>query len=353
MARRRKRLESWLEQTIVGNLLDLRIGMLLFVLTLLIGMLGYMSIEDYTWVEAIYMAMITISTVGFTEVRPLSDAGRLFTTFYILLNIGVFAYALSAFTYFVIQGELFKKIYYRIMNQHIQSLEGHVIVCGYGRYGKEIVEHFITHNQPFVIIEADEHEIDTIRKSDHKIFFVHDDATHEEALEAANIKGARSLIAAMGSDAANMFTVLSARTIKPDLNIISRSFDQKSTPKLKLAGANHVIMPELIGGFYMAMLINKPRAIEFFTFITNENVGDVGFEELDYDTVPASCRNKSIKDLKIRQESGTNIIGFRRANGQYVVNPGPDERLTAGTSFIVLGSEEQITQLKKYISSLG
>ncbi len=326
--------------------IKIAVGSVLFIV--LLGVVGFMALENYTLVEAFYMTIITISTVGFTEVRALQTGGQLFASFLIILNIGVFAYALAVFSYFIVEGKVFKNIFTAMINQEIANLENHVIVCGYGRYGREISEHFFAHNQLFVVIESNPDKIELMRQSEEKILFVEADATTDEALLAAGIEKAGCFITALPGDADNVFTVLSARQLNPNLNIISRSVDSKSIKKLELAGANHVITPEQIGGFYMAMLVSKPGAIEFFSFLTSKYEEDVNFEEVAYEDLPEDMQHKAIKDLGLRRHSGANIIGYRNGEGKYTVNPAPEVVLTPGTSFIVLGDGFQLEKMKKY-----
>ena len=318
----------------------------------LLGIMGYMKLEGYSLREAFYMTVITISTVGYGEVKPLSPDGQLFTSFLIILNFGIFAYALSVFYYYVISGEIFKKMHTNLINTKINSLKNHVIVCGYGRYGREVSMNFLHHNMPFVIVESDPAVIDSIQKSDDKILYLEDDATHDEALQLAGIKQAKSLIAALPDDSENLFIVLTARQMNPLLNIISRASNARSQRKLQLAGANHVIMPEQIGGFYMATLVSKPGATEFFSFITRESESDIEFEEIRFKDMPAACKGKSIRDLHIRRETGANIIGFKMPDGGYTVNPNPETVLVENSSFIVLGNREQLERLRQYLNGL-
>lgn len=326
--------------------IKIAIGSLLFVL--LLGIIGFMALENYTLVEAFYMTVITISTVGFTEVRTLQTGGQLFASFLIILNIGVFAYALAVFSYFIVEGKVFKNMFTAMINQQISELENHVIVCGYGRYGREISEHFFAHNQAFVVIEENSDKIEMMRQSEAKILFIEADATTDEALLAAGIKKASCFITALPGDAENVFTVLTARQLNPKLNIISRSVDSKSISKLELAGANHVITPEQIGGFYMAMLVSKPGAIEFFSFLTSKYDGDINFEEIAFEDLPEGMQYKSIKDIRLRQNSGANIIGYRNGEGRYTINPAPEIILSPGTSFIVLGDRLQLKKMNGY-----
>lgn len=335
------------------SILSGRIALFLFVFDILLGVLGFMYIEGYNLMEAIYMVVITVSTVGYTEVRPLSDAGHLFVSFYIILNVGLFAYLLSVFSYYVVNGELFKRMYLNVMKKNIQKLNEHVIICGYGRYGKEVVQHFLLHKMPFVVIEQDSDVVEEIQLSDDKILYVQGDATTDEALVEARMSHAKALIAALPDDSENLYVVLTARQLNPELNIISRANSPRSIKKLKLAGANHVIMPEQIGGFYMATLVSKPGATEFFSRISRENEADILFEEISYEKAPDSCKNKCIKDLHIRQHTGTNIIGYITPSGSFMVNPSPDTVLEPGSSFIVLGSKHQIEKLRQFLKNMN
>lgn len=346
-----RKLTTWKSQLIPGTILDVNLAVAIFFIDLLVGIAGFMWLEQFVLIDAFYQTVITISTVGFTEVKRLDDQGKIFVSFYILFNIGVFAYILSVFSYYIIQGEIFKTMHLNYVKSSIESLSNHVIVCGFGKYGREITKHFLQHKIPFVVIDINPERIESIQGSESDILYIQDDATHDEALIAAGVGRARSLIAALPEDSDNVFIVLTARQLNPQLDIISRAKDPKSQKKLALAGANHVVMPEQIGGFYMATLVSKPGAVEFFSFITNEHSSDIGFEELAYENVPASCQGRKLGELHIRQNTGANIIGFRDAVGYYHINPGPDTVLSPQTSFIVLGDKRQLNKLKDYLNT--
>lgn len=332
--------------TLATSYLNLNLALGLVLLSFLIGVLGFMAIEGYSFLEAFYMSAITISTVGYTEVKPLSANGQLFTAIYIVVNLGIFAYALSAFTSYVAHGEFFRRIHRNFIEQQISKMKDHIILCGYGKYGREVVENFLHHQIEFIVIEKDPEKIMEIQERQDNIHYVEGDTTHDDILLLAGIEKAKALISALGDDTENVFTVLSARQLNPKLNIISRSLHPKTEGKLRMAGANHIIMPEQIGGFYMATLVNKPGAVDFFSFITNEYESDIGFEEILYDRLPSKFKNKSIKELKIRELTGANIIGYRNQAGKYSVNPGPGILCSKGTSFIVLGNEKQLQALR-------
>lgn len=341
---------GWNIYTVPSSFLSMRTALTLLVLDVLVGVSGFMLIEEYTLVEAFYMTVITISTVGYTEVGPLDTAGKLFTSFYIVANIGIFAYVLAVFSYYVVQGEIFKNMHLNLINKEISDLSEHIIICGYGKYGKEIAANLTKHQIPFVIIDHDEHEIEAIQKSADKLLYVQDDATHDEALQKAGINRARAIISALPDDTSNVFTVLSARQLNPDIIIISRAANVKSEKKLHLAGANHVVMPEQIGGFYMATLVSKPGAVEFFSYITRDYQSDIFFEEINYEQLPEELQGKSIREMHLRKVTGANIIGFKRPDGHFVINPSPDTTIIPDSSFIILGDRKQIKSLKDFFN---
>ncbi|MFT7121175.1 MAG: voltage-gated potassium channel [Neolewinella sp.] len=316
-----------------------------------VGTIGLILIEGYSLVDAFYMAVITITTVGFGEVAPLSRSGRIFMSLFMIVNIGVVAYALAAFSYYVIDGKLFEQMEKNRMQAKVDALTGHTILCGFGRYGKEIARHLLLHEQDFVVVEEKESKLSGTEFEEVDIPFVVGDATEDESLEAAGISRAGSLITALSDDSDNLFIVLSAKDLNPKLQIVSRAHQARSRQKMIKAGASHVIMPEQIGGFYMATLISKPGAVEFFSYVTNELASDIGFEEIRFDQLPVPLQDKSIQEINFRKNGGVNVIGHRLANGKYVVNPGPGAKLAEGESFITVGSQPQIHSLRKFLKA--
>ncbi|MEO1627161.1 MAG: NAD-binding protein, partial [Bacteroidota bacterium] len=249
--------------TFSGSYLNLRFAVLLFAAEVLIGTMGFVYIEQYDWLEAFYMTIITVSTVGYTEVQELSDDGRLFTSILILVNIAIFAYIVSAVTSFLVKGEFFRKMHINVIDRKISELEQHIILCGYGRYGKEVAEQFLKHDVEFVLIEKNHDRVVDIQRSPEKLLYIEGDATNDDVLVKAGIDRAKALLTTLSDDTSNVFTVLSARQMNPALNIISRASSPQSGKKLELAGSNQVIMPDQIGGFYMATMVNKPGTVEF------------------------------------------------------------------------------------------
>jgi voltage-gated potassium channel len=235
---------------------------------ILTGMVGYRYIEGFTWFEAYYMSLVTLSTVGFGEVFPLSEPGRVFTSFLILFNIGFFAYAISTITSILTDGKLknFLKSFY--MLQRIQKLENHTIVCGFGLHATEVCRELERQKIPFVAIELDKSKVERL-KTHSGYLYLHGDATDDEVLQAAGIEKAAALVCTLPSDANNLYVVISARQLNPNLKVISRLSNPEGEAKLRRAGADHVVMTEKISGFYMATLVNKPDLADFFDLVSH------------------------------------------------------------------------------------
>lgn len=324
---------------------------LLLLAVVCIGVAGYMLIEGYRFFDAFYMTIITIGTVGFMEVQPLSDAGRLFTAFLIITGFGTFAYAITSVTGYVIDGEF--REYYRHLKtlNAIEKLNGHVIICGYGRNGRQAAQVLKKHDKRFVVVEQKKDEVE---KLNHKFshLVLEGDATQDEVLLKAGVERAAALITTLPIDADNVFIVLTARSLNPKLAIISRASDDNSDRKLKTAGANNVIMPDKIGGAHMASLVLKPDVIEFIDYITGQGGPEINLEEITFDNLPEPLRNKTIKDLEIRNKSGANIVGFKTGTGEFIINPSPDTKLIPDGKLFVLGTPEQIRKLREMFSTV-
>lgn len=323
---------------------------LIIMLTLwLIGTIGYVFIDNYTWFDAFYMTIITVATVGYGEVEPLSNAGKIFTAFLILTSFGTFAYAVSSITKFVFDGEFNDFYKNRKLNASIEKLSDHVIICGYGRNGRQAAQVLKKHNQRFVVVENDQKLTSTLNhKFSELVLF--GDGTQDEILIKAGIMRAKALITTLPVDADNVFIVLTARNLNKNLTIISRASEDNSDTKLKIAGANNVIMPDRVGGAHMASLVMKPDVIEFIDTITAEGGNNISLEEISFTNMPDALKDKTLKDLEIRNKSGANIIGFKTATGEYIVNPSADTRIIANSKLFVLGTPEQIIVLKQLLS---
>ena len=317
----------------------------ILVVLIFAGTLGYYWIDGFSLFNAFYMTVITMATVGYGEVEPLSDNGRLFTVFLIITSFGTFAYAVTTVTKFIIDGEL--KIFFKEkkLSNSIDKLSGHVIICGFGRNGRQAAHILKKHHQRFVVIEQDSGLTQSLQHR-HSDLILNGDATQDEWLNKAGIARASALITTLPQDADNVFIVLSARNLNAQLRIISRASDDGSDTKLKIAGADNVIMPDKVGGAHMASLVTKPDVIEFIDSITGQDAEHINLEEIVLEYIPATLEHKTLKDLEVRNKSGANIIGIKTISGQYLVNPSADTILQPHTKLFVLGSHEQVMRLK-------
>ncbi|MFM7217651.1 MAG: potassium channel family protein [Bacteroidota bacterium] len=317
----------------------------LIILVLLVGVSGYWLLEDYPLLDAVYMTVLTVGTVGYREVYDLDVSGKIFTSFLILFSLGSFAYALSVITRYIIEGEF--QLYFKRykVNKEINKLDGHVIVCGYGRNGQQACEQLRSGNLQFVAIESNPSVIELLRQEGGTLF-IEGDATSDEALIDAGIDRAKAIISALPSDAANVFVVLTARDRNPKLKIVSRASDDASEHKLKRAGADNVILPDKIGGTHMAALITKPDVLEFIDHITGDL--NIRLEEIQCSYLPASMHNRSIKELAVRNKTGANIIGMKKADGEYIINPDPDTVMLTDSKLFVLGTQDQVSRFKEH-----
>ena len=304
-----------------------------------------MIIENYNFLDAFYMTVITVATVGFQEVHPLSPAGRLFTAFLIIISFGTFAYAVSSITKYISDGEFKDYFKNKKVSSAIEKLDQHVVICGFGRNGKQAAHVLKKHSTRFVVVEQKKDIVAAINHQ-YSDLVLEGDATLDDVLIRAGILKAKALITTLPIDADNLFIVLSARTLNPKLTIISRASEDNSDKKLKLAGADNVIMPDKLGGAHMASLVMKPDVMEFVDYITGQGGDNIRLEEITFANLPLKFQNKSISELEVRNKSGANIIGFKTASGEYVINPSADTKIIPDAKLFVLGTSEQITKLK-------
>jgi voltage-gated potassium channel len=315
----------------------------LLFLVIFIGVFGYMNLSGFSFTESLYMTIITITTVGFGVLHPLNDTEKLFTIFLILLSIGVYGYVVSVITEYIVEGHIFKQLKLKKVQQKIQKLANHTIICGYGRNGRQSVIKLLTFNEPFIVIEKDPILIAELDKNG--ILFVEGDATDDKVLTQAAIQKAKNLITALPSDADNLFVVLSARQLNKSLKIVSRASLETSSSKLKIAGADNVIMPDKLGGDHMAALLVSPDLIEFVDKLDIEGDCSTNLKEIAVNDLPADYKNKTILDINIRRKTGCSVIGFKTAKNEYVINPEADTVLEANSHLILLGRPEQIQKL--------
>lgn len=325
------------------------LGLVLSVL--IMGSVGY-SMLGFTTSEAIYQTIITMATVGFEEVHPLDSRGMWFTSVLVIVSIGIFAYAVTTFTRYVVEGVFRNSFKDTQVKRKINRLTDHVIICGYGRNGKQAAMELLEHKVPIVVIEQDADIVQSLRETP-GMLYVEGDAADEEVLKQAHLDSAGALITTLPEDADNLFVVLTAREMNHAIKIISRASQENSDVKLKRAGATNVIMPDKIGGQRMAKLVAQPDIVEFIDTLFLQSIDSVVLEEISCKDLAACFSGKSIFELDIRNTSGANIIGLKREDKSYLINPLPETTLSSSDQLFALGTKAQISLLRKTISTDG
>ncbi len=322
------------------------IALFLVVLIIFVGVLGYAFISGFSWIDSLYMTVITVTTVGYGEVSPLDDSSKIFTIFLIISSIGIYGYGISIISEYVINGGFIKNLRQRQMKKKIDKLKDHIILVGYGRNGKQALEKLLLYGRDVVVVEKFLDEKNDIDKK-HLVIF-EGDATDEEVLLEAGVTKASALISTLRIDTDNLFVVLSARQLNPKATIISRASDDRGAQKIKLAGADKILLPHKVGGDYMASLLVTPDLVEF---IQKLNLSDkqqrTNLEEISFEECPYEYHNKSIASIDMRRKTGCSVIGFKTVEGEYIINPEPSTKIVKGSNMIVLGRPEQIQKLNQ------
>lgn len=320
------------------------IAISLMVVILMTGVIGYRFLSDLSWVDAVYMTVITVTTVGFTEVGPMSPETKVFTVCLIIASVFIFAFAISVITEYILSRNSLEVLKNRKVKNKISTLSNHVIICGFGRNGNQAAARLKAYKKPFVVVEKNKEVIDKYEES---ILFVEGDANEDEILIDAGIERAQYLITTLPDDASNLFVVLSARQLKKSLRIISRASQITSQKKLRLAGANQVIMPDKIGGDHMASLVVMPDLISFMDELSLEGEHTTNLEEVAIEIIAGDNECNSLRDLDLRRRTGCTIIGYIAPDGKYTINPEADMQLQPKSRVIVLGRPEQIRKLNE------
>lgn len=321
----------------------LRLAVALLTTVIAGGTVGYVLIEGWPAWDAFYMTVTTITTVGYREVHELSRAGQVFTVCLLIGGVGTALYTFTLLATTVVEGGLPKQLRQRRHARMLESIKDHFIVCGFGRIGSIIAREFSRRNVPFVIVER---EPERVRESLERGFLTLDaDASDEHVLEKAGIARARGLIAAVGTDAENVYAVLSARVMRPDLFIIGRAENEDSVRKLKQAGANRVISPYQIGAQHIAQSAISPAVVDFVQLATSSENLELAMEEVTVGE-RSSLANRSILEANLRQRFGVIIVAIQRQDRRMDFNPEPDASIRAGDTLVVLGRSESLKRLE-------
>lgn len=331
------------------SLKRITLSLLLLLGTSCFGVLGFVLIEGYEVVDAIYMTVITMSTVGFGTLTDLSAQGKLFAVGLIIVSAGTFVYAVTTITTFVVEGEIRQVFNLYQITKKVAKLSQHYIICGLGRNGREAALELTRQKHPFVVIESDQEVIEEFT-SHYNVLAIRGDATQEETLEQANIHAAHGLISSLSTDAENVYITLTARGMNPNLKIVARASHENSISKLKRAGANQVIVPNLIGGKRMANQLTRPTLMEFIDLISGEGNPDLHLEDVACADHP-QLLGKTLYELKIRSETGVLVLGFKQGGQSIELNPRADQPLKDGDRLFILGTVAQFERFRqRYLS---
>jgi voltage-gated potassium channel len=341
---------STLEQKYRRIQTELVAGAIAFLGILVLGTLWYCLVEGWPWVDALYMTVITLATVGFGEIHPLGDRGRLFTIALILMGVVNIGYIVNRFTEALIQGYFQQGIVLQRQRRLIETLSGHYILCGFGRTGRQIALEFKAEGIPFVTIDSDVEQIQVAQQLGYTVF--QGDATLDATLLEVGIERAVCLVAALPSDAENLYTVLSAKTLNPKVRAIARASTEEAVQKLQRGGADAVVSPYITGGKRMAAAALRPQVMDFVDGIITGADRSFYLEEFRID--PQSCPyvGQSLRDAKLRSQSGALVLAIRRSDGTLIGGPTADTKLMPADSLICMGTAEQLRLLNQILGPI-
>jgi voltage-gated potassium channel len=330
----------------VVMLSGLRLAALLFVAVSTVGVVGYHVLEDYSWLEALYMTVITLSTVGFGEVRPLHPVGRVFTILLLAGGLGVVFYTMVTVTERVVEGEFQQFFGRRRMQKRIGMLSNHYLVCGFGRIGEVVCRELASKPAPFVVIEQQE---ERIREAEANQYLVlQGDATEEKTLLAVGVRQARGLFAALATDAGNVFVTLTAKELNPALFVVARAETERSERTLLRSGADKVISPYAMGGHRMAQAALRPAVVDIIDLATHHQSLELQLEEIPV-PVSSPCNGAALRDSGLWEQPGVMVVAIKRASGKMLFNPAPGEKIEAGDSLIALAETPQLKEIERRV----
>ncbi|MBW9222105.1 NAD-binding protein [Methanothermococcus sp. SCGC AD-155-C09] len=324
----------------------IKLGVLVLATVILFATLGLMYFEGWSFFTALYVTIITLSTVGYGDITPTTFWGRVLTLLYIICGVGAMAYTFASISGFIIEGQLKKIVRLKKMESKLKSIRDHYIVCGFGKIGKIVSKKFDSAGVPYVVIDINEKNLTNELENYKNLIYVVGDATLDEVLIKAEIKRAKGLIATVNSDAENLFITISAKELNPNIYIIAKAEAETTTDKLIKTGADRVVSPYSIGGLRIAEMALRPEILDFVSTLMDETHDmEIGrftiFPESD-------VVGKTINESKIRQRSGATILAIIK-NGEAIVNPCPEVVLEAHDVVYAFGTKEHLEKLKKIL----
>lgn len=309
--------------------------------TVILGAVGYRVIEGWDWLDSLFMTFITLTTVGYGEVHPLSPAGKVLSMVVMVAGVGGVAYTFSAIGDYIVSGELRGDLEKDRMHKRVGGLRDHFIICGFGRVGSEVARQFDREGVPFVVVDNSVEPTRRCVECGHPV--VQGDATDDEVLRDAGIAHARGLVATLDNDAENTYVVLSARALRPDLFIVARSDSPGAEAKLRKAGANRVLSPYSIGGRHMAGMAVRPSVVDFLDDLMSSENLDFWVEEIAVSTT-STLQGASLGKMQLRNVTGANVLAIRK-DTHVVTNPSDDTVVEGGDRLIAFGSHQQLAKL--------
>ena len=342
---------STLEQKYQRIQKELMAGALALAGIFLIGTLWYSLVEGWKWEDAAYMTVITLATVGYGETHPLGSRGRLFTIALILMGVINLGYIVNRFTAAVIEGYFLEGIRLRQQRRLMESLSGHYIICGFSRTGRQIAEEFQAEAVSFVIIDS---ELESVQKAQEIGYIVFQgDATLDDTLLKVGVTKAICIVAALPSDAENLYTVLSAKTLNPGIRAIARASTEEAVQKLQRGGADAVISPYITGGKRMAAAALRPQILDFVDGMLSGTDRQLYMEEFLLDSDRCPFVGQSLQRAKLRSQSGALVLAIRRLDGKLIGGPTGDTVLMSGDTLICMGTAEQLRDLNQILGPIN
>jgi voltage-gated potassium channel len=321
--------------------LRVRIGLAALVLVLVSGTVGYVVL-GYSFLDAVYQTVVTVTTVGYAPPRPLHGAGKVFTIALILLGVGTALYTFSVVFELLIEGHMRDLVRRRSMERSIARMSGHVVVCGWGRVGREVAVSLAAAGREVVVVDRDASRLDEVAYPR-----VNGDVTDDEVLLQAGVERAAAMVAALDTDADNLFVTLAVRSMRPDIQIIARARNESSEPKLRRAGANRVVNPQQLGGDRMAAFVTQPHVVDFVDVVMHDGNLEFRLEELSV-PVGSPLTGNTLHAVQLRDRTGALVLAIRRPDGSFATNPSPDVTIEAGDVLIGVGTASQLDALARF-----
>jgi voltage-gated potassium channel len=328
---------------------NVRLGIASVMLAIAVGTIVFSRLEGWSLLDSLYITTQTVTTVGYGDLTPRSPAGRLFATVFMMVGVGIVLYALTSTVQRIVHSEVLETLGQRRQSRKMSKLRDHFIICGAGRVGSHLLRNLLGSNQTFIVIERNPQTVAELMELDVAVLVR--DATLEETLREAGVEHARGLAACLPDDADNVYVVLTARDINPNLHIVARAAEEQAEAKLMRAGANRVVAPTIIGGHRMAMALTKPAVGDFIDSITANKL-NLGFEQLEVEPV-SSLVGKKLSQTNIRSELDIVIVSIKRNDGEIVFNPSGDAMIQGGDMLIAIGKSDSLIRLNALARGLA